>query len=355
MGVAAQEPLEVGRTLEDRVVLGFLTEAPAIEDDEEEGAVIHDGSSRAEASGRCILARSAADVGQQGSALAPQTLMSSTVLTSLLATWGSRVARTVYRLRLPIGPALPLTLLLGLSTTSCQGLNFYSLQDDVTLGTEAFAEVTKTEKIVLSGPEVDQVRRVTDRLVASALELSPEIASQFQWDVVVIDSPETVNAFCLPGGKMAVYTGILPVTQSDAGLAVVMGHEITHAIRRHGTQRLTRNGIQAGLIAAAFEDEDHQQIAMVLSNFGVGLPWGRSDELEADREGLFVLANAGYDPREAPLFWQRMSQMTGGGGGSALDEFLSTHPSNENRIEQLEGLLPEALPLYEAARAKKTP
>lgn len=281
--------------------------------------------------------------------------MSSSVLTSLLATWGSHVARTVYRLRLPIGPALPLTLLLGLSTTSCQGFNSYTLQDDVALGTQAFDEVTSTEKIVVSGPAVDQVRRVTDRLIASALELDPEVASQFQWDVVVIDSPETVNAWCLPGGKMAVYTGILPVTQSDAGLAVVMGHEITHALKRHGTQRLTRNGLTTSLISAVFEDEDHEQIAQVVANFGIGLPWGRSDELEADREGLFVLANAGYDPREAPIFWQRMSQMTGGGGGSALDEFLSTHPSNEHRIQQLQELLPQALPMYETAKAKKKP
>jgi predicted Zn-dependent protease len=261
----------------------------------------------------------------------------------------------VYRLRLPIGPALPLTLLLGLSTTSCQGFNSYTLQDDVALGTQAFDEVTSTEKIVVSGPAVDQVRRVTDRLIASALELDPEVASQFQWDVVVIDSPETVNAWCLPGGKMAVYTGILPVTQSDAGLAVVMGHEITHALKRHGTQRLTRNGLTTSLISAVFEDEDHEQIAQVVANFGIGLPWGRSDELEADREGLFVLANAGYDPREAPIFWQRMSQMTGGGGGSALDEFLSTHPSNEHRIQQLQELLPQALPMYETAKAKKKP
>lgn len=295
------------------------------------------------------------DVGREGPALEPQTLMNSTVLNSLLATWRSHVERTVYRLRLSVGPALPLTLLLALSTSSCKGFNSYTLQDDVALGTQAFAEVTSTEKIVTSGPAVDQVRRVTDRLVASALELDPEIASQFQWEVVVIDSPETVNAWCLPGGKMAVCTGILPVTQTDAGLAVVMGHEISHALERHGTQRLTRNGFTSGLIGAIFDNEDHEQIAMVVANFGIGLPWGRSDELEADREGLFVLANAGYDPREAPVFWQRMSQMTGGGGGSTLEEFLSTHPSNENRIEQLEQLIPQALPLYEASRAKNTP
>ncbi|MCB9916218.1 MAG: M48 family metallopeptidase [Planctomycetes bacterium] len=260
--------------------------------------------------------------------------------------------RGVYRSTPRRGAALPALLLLAAGSSSCAGLNAYSLQDDVALGAQAFQEVTSSEKILTSGPQVEQVERVTARLVDAVTELQPDIASQFQWEVVVIDDPQTVNAFCLPGGKMAVYTGILPVTQNDAGLAVVMGHEISHATKRHGTQRLTRNGLTTGLIQAVFEDEDYEAMAMVVANFGVGLPWGRSDELEADREGLFVMAAAGYDPREAPVFWQRMAQLTGGGGGG-LEEFLSTHPSNERRIEQLQSLVPEALPLYEAAKGKK--
>lgn len=272
----------------------------------------------------------------------------------LLSAGSSRVAAAVYWLR--TRAALPaLCAGLCLATSSCAGFNSYTVQDDVALGAQALDEVTKTEKIITSGPEVDQVKRVTDRLVASVLELEPEIASQFDWEVVVIDSPETVNAFCLPGGKMAVYTGILPVTQTDAGLAVVMGHEITHATERHGTERLTRNGFTTSIIGAIFQDEDYEAMANVAANLGIGLPWGREDELEADNKGLFVMANAGYDPAEAPIFWQRMSDMTGGGASSGLEEFLSTHPSNESRIEQLESLQPAAMQLFLAAVAKKGP
>lgn len=265
----------------------------------------------------------------------------------------SSLFRGVYRLCAPAGRGLPALLLVAGGTTSCLNLNTYSVEDDVALGAQAFQEVTSTGQVLKSGPEVEQVERVTARLVDSVMELEPEIAPLFEWEVVVIDDPNTVNAFCLPGGKMAVYTGILPVTQTDAGLAVVMGHEITHATKRHGTQRLTRNGLTSGLIQAVFQDEDYEAMAEVAANFGIGLPWGREDELEADREGLMVMANAGYDPAEAPRFWERMQAMTGGGGGSGLEEFMSTHPSNAHRIEQLQELQATAMPIYEAAKAKK--
>lgn len=255
---------------------------------------------------------------------------------------------------------------LALLAASCQNFNLYSVDQDIELGTQAFAEVTQSEAILTSGPQVEQVQRVTNRLTASALDLHPEIAPLFEWEVVVIDDPATVNAFCLPGGKMAVYTGILPVAGSDAGLAVVMGHEIAHATERHGTERLTRNGLMGTATQVLLEHEDHQQIAAVLGNLGIGMPWGRTDELEADHEGLMIMANAGYDPREAPAFWERMQALASGGGGNSggssgnailaadsIDEFFSTHPSNQNRIEALRAALTEALPLYEAARGGK--
>lgn len=251
----------------------------------------------------------------------------------------------------------PLAVVALLGGTSCQALgnfNIYSLDEDVTLGAEAFQEVTGTEKLVTSGPQLEQVKRVTEHLVRSAEELHPEVASKFQWEVVLIDNPETVNAFCLPGGKMAVYTGILPVTQTDAGLAVVMGHEITHAIERHGTERLTRSGLLGTAIEILAQDEDQAAVANILANLGIGLPWSREDELQADLGGLFLLANAGYDPQEAPAFWERMSAMTGG-GSSGLEEYLSTHPSHERRIEQLRANLPEAMQLYESASRKNSP
>jgi predicted Zn-dependent protease len=253
-----------------------------------------------------------------------------------------------------------LVLLAALSGSSCQGLgkqirdlNLYSEAEDVQLGAAAFQDVTGTEPILTSGPEVAQVRRVTDRLVGSARELMPGIADRFEWEVVVIDRPDVVNAFCLPGGKMAVYTGILPVAETDAGLAVVMGHEIAHATERHGTERLTRNGLLGGAIDVLLENEDHQAVAEIVANLGIGLPWGREDELEADLVGLRILANAGYDPREAARFWERMSAATGGGDPSAIEEFLSTHPSNRTRIRQLEEAVPGVLPLYESAAGKQ--
>lgn len=244
-----------------------------------------------------------------------------------------------------------LLLLLLLTSTSCKNFNMYTVEDDILLGTQAFEEVTKDERILTSGPAFEQVQRVTERLVASVMEYRPEIAPRFEWEVVVIDDPGTINAFCLPGGKMAVYTGILEVAGGDAGLAVVMGHEIAHATEQHGTERLTRQGLTGTAIQILLEDENQQEVASVLANLGLGLPWGREDELEADMVGLMILANAGYDPREAPEFWTRMSQMAGGGDDSPLSEFLSTHPSNAKRISRLKAAIPAALPLYETWKA----
>jgi predicted Zn-dependent protease len=236
----------------------------------------------------------------------------------------------------------------------CSSFNLYSEQQDIELGTAAFQEVQQTEKILTSGPQVEQVRRVTDRLIVAAKELDPEIAGQFPWEVSVIDDPNTANAFCLPGGKMAVYTGILAVTQDDTGLAVVMGHEIAHATQRHGTERLTVNMPIQTAIQIFAQDENQAAIGQVLAQLGVGLPWSRSNELEADRVGLMYMAKAGYDPREAPGFWERMAEMSGG-AGEGVSEWFSTHPANSTRIEQIRELLPEALPLYEGQKKQLAP
>ncbi|MFT7669493.1 MAG: putative Zn-dependent protease [Planctomycetota bacterium] len=275
-----------------------------------------------------------------------------------------RATKTVYRgttksprsrLRLPILAGA--SLLIALGGASCKNINTYSLDDDINLGSQAYAEVTKSDAIITSGLAYERVQRVTERLIKSANEMKPDIAPHFEWEVVVIDSPDTINAFCLPGGKMAVYTGILGVAQGDAGLAVVMGHEIAHATERHGTERLTRTTLMDSAITVMLENEDHQAVATVVANFGIGMPWGRTDESEADIEGLMILANAGYDPREAPKFWERMAAASSGGSASgnsilaasSIDEFMSTHPSNETRIADLTAAIPAAMPLYEAA------
>ena len=242
------------------------------------------------------------------------------------------------------------TALLVLSCAACQGTNFYTVNDDVVMGAQAFDEVKSTEDLIFSGPQFQQVQRVTERLVEAARLVDPEIAEIFDWEVCVVDNDEMINAFCLPGGKMAVYTGILPVAGSDAGLAVVLGHEIAHATHRHGTQRVTQGALtQLGIEVFTqnveiSDDETERETATILAQIGLGLPFSRDHELEADSVGLIYMATAGYDPREAIGFWQRMSSK----GSGDTPEWLSTHPSDSNRIRQIRQMLPEVMPLYEA-------
>jgi metalloendopeptidase OMA1, mitochondrial len=259
------------------------------------------------------------------------------------------------KLRRAIGACL-----LGLPvvlTPSCKGLNVFSADDDIRLGVQAYDEVLAGERILTSGPQYEMVQRVTLRLVTAAQELDPQLAetpddlsARLPWEVRVIDDPNTVNAFCLPGGKMAVYTGILPVAGSDAGLAVVMGHEIAHATLRHGTQRVTQSmGLETAfalLGATTRTDAQTIEFARLVGNLGIGLPFSRRHELEADRVGLKYMAQAGYDPREAVGFWTRMSELSAGGP----PEFLSTHPADRRRINEIEALLPEVLEIYERQR-----
>jgi metalloendopeptidase OMA1, mitochondrial len=176
----------------------------------------------------------------------------------------------------------------------------------------------------------------------------------FEWDVVLIESPE-INAWCLPGGKMGVYTGILPVTQSDEGLAVVMGHEVAHAVSHHGGRRVSEAlgyEMVAAILDAGLSGTSAATRELALRSFGVSttlmgsLPFSRSDESEADHIGLILMAKAGYDPREGPRLWQRMMQMA---GGSGMPEFLSTHPNPETRIKDMEAWMPDALQHYEAS------
>ena len=188
--------------------------------------------------------------------------------------------------------------------------------------------------------------------MTSAKELDGALAQRFDWQVAVLDAPDVVNAFCLPGGKMAVYSGLLPVSETDAGLAVVMAHEISHALLRHGTQRATREVAAAGLIGILADDSEKAKDASVIGSLAVLMPWGRSEESGADLKGLRIMANAGYDPREAARFWQRMAASGGGTGGGPIGEFFSTHPSERTRIADIRRALPEILPLYEAARAR---
>ncbi|MFT4648932.1 MAG: putative Zn-dependent protease [Glaciecola sp.] len=237
--------------------------------------------------------------------------------------------------------AIAAVLLVG---TSCQ-INLYTPEEDVQMGIEYYGQILAEESIITSGPDVRMVNRIMDRLVEAAASEKPELVALFEWEVQLLDNDEMVNAFCLPGGKMAVYTGILPVAGGETGLAVVMGHEIAHALERHGTEAVSRETFTSGGIEILV-GEDYRSMATMGANLLVGLPFGRDAELEADRSGLRYMARAGYDPREAAQFWTRMSS----GGGDGSPEWLSTHPTGEHRIEQIESLLPEAMELYEASR-----
>jgi metalloendopeptidase OMA1, mitochondrial len=222
--------------------------------------------------------------------------------------------------------------------TGRRSLNFYSTRDDVKLGTEAYQQVLAEAKLVTSGPKLEMVRRVMTRLAAVSDDKG------FAWEVNLIQDDQTVNAFALPGGKMAVYTGILPVCQDETGLAVVMGHEIGHVVAQHGTERMTSTlGIDT--VLSWVNIGDYAGLAQQGLDLLVNKPFGRSQESEADEIGLEYMARAGYDPREAVAFWERMEKLTGSSG----PEFLSTHPSHETRVQHLKEKMPKALDTWRAA------
>ena len=223
---------------------------------------------------------------------------------------------------------------------------------EAALGLQSYQEVLSNEKVITQGPDVEMVQRVVKRLEAAT---GPGGAN-FEWEVSVVKS-DAVNAFCLPGGKIVVYTGILPVAQSESGLAAVLGHEMAHATSRHGAQRLYQNDMMQTLLngaqaSIALSDMDSGKRTAVMAALGAGakygalLPFSRNHESEADGMGLLYMARAGYDPNEAIRFWQRMSETT---GGAHLPAYLSTHPSNAARIAQLNSLLPKALEEYQKA------
>ncbi len=173
----------------------------------------------------------------------------------------------------------------------------------------------------------------------------------YKWEFNLVENKE-VNAWCMPGGKVCVYSGILPVTQDENGLAVVLGHEISHAVARHGTERMSQGLLAQGLgegLAVALHNQPAQTQQLWMTAFGVGaqvgvlLPFSRTQESEADRLGLIFMAMAGYDPRGAVTFWQRMASQSEGG---KPPEFLSTHPADETRIAQIQKEMPEALKYY---------
>lgn len=253
---------------------------------------------------------------------------------------------TMLKLRLLVIPLLALAACETTPITGTKSFNVFSVADDCELGTEAYTQFTADAKLITTNWGDDGQWKKT---VESAMHNLSSVAEEqgFAYEVKLIDDDATVNAWCLPCGKMAVYTGILPVAQNEAGLAVVMGHEIGHAIARHGTQRMSKDSIaQAAL--SMLGDQNYEQLGAMAYEMMISLPYSRQNELEADHIGLILMARAGYDPRTAIDFWQRMEAL----GGSSGPEFMSTHPSNGKRIDELNGLMPEALAIYEGLQPK---
>ena len=221
-----------------------------------------------------------------------------------------------------------------------------STREEASLGVQSYQQVLAQSETVNSGPELEMIKGVASRLATA----TGQAGADFDWQVSLIRSSQ-VNAFCLPGGKVVVYTGILPVTQNESALATVLGHEMAHATSRHGSQRvLEQNLAQTALtgVAMSLSDMDYDKQRAVMgalgagTQFGVLMPFSRKHESEADHIGLHYMARAGYDPRESIRFWQRMENA----GGAQPPEFLSDHPSHGTRIQQLEAEMPKALDEY---------
>jgi predicted Zn-dependent protease len=226
------------------------------------------------------------------------------------------------------------------------------------MASQEYVKFLSSNKVVATtaNKDAEMVRRVGQRISAAVEAYYKEkgIAEKlegFKWEYNLVNDP-AVNAWCMPGGKIVVYTGLLPITQNEAALAVVMGHEVSHALLQHGNQRMSQQmgaqAVQLGLqVAIANKSAETQNLFMtaygVGAQVGVLLPFSRKHELEADRWGLNFAAMAGYNPREAIPLWERMEKA---GGGQKPPEFLSTHPAEGRRIEQLEKFMPEALKYY---------
>jgi len=215
-------------------------------------------------------------------------------------------------------------------------------------GATSYGQYLKESKISTDKTNTALVKKVGQKIAAVS-------GCDYDWEFNLLESDEA-NAWCLSGGKVAVYTGILPYTQTEAGLATVMAHEIAHAIARHGAERSAQNTLlEYGLAIgnATLTNNPNKELIMlgvnVAGNVGIILPYSRKHESEADHIGLLLMAKAGYDPNEAIKFWQRMSAASGGSQGG-LSDFLSTHPSDAKRVKDLQELLPEAMQYYKKSK-----
>jgi len=259
-----------------------------------------------------------------------------------------------YLLLLLIVPTIFISNCSTVPITGRKQLSLVSNQEVLTLSLQQYGEFMKEAHKSTNTNNEALVQRV-GRNIANAVETFlknngySDLIADYSWEFNLVKSTE-VNAFCMPGGKIVVYEGILPYTQNETGLAVVLGHEVAHAVAKHANERMSQQmasqlGGVALNVALMNKSEEVQSMAMAVyglgAQFGVMLPFSRKQELEADHLGLIFMTMAGYDPRQAPAFWERMSQQ-----GGKTPEFLSTHPSDERRMNELEKEMPEAMKYY---------
>ena len=227
----------------------------------------------------------------------------------------------------------------------------------LTLSVSQYGELINKSNVVTGTPEAEMIKSVGRRIAAATEEYliargQADRLEKFQWEFNLIDDP-AVNAFCMPGGKVAFYTGILPICRDENGVAVVMGHEVGHALAQHGNERMSQAVLLGIGTVAATEigrQRSNEEAVLYGSLFGIGsavgvaLPHSRKQEHEADEMGLVLMSLAGFDPRTAPPFWERMAAQS---GGSNVPGFLSTHPVSEARAKRLAELMPDAITVHE--------
>jgi predicted Zn-dependent protease len=268
-----------------------------------------------------------------------------------------RIIRLTKRIFAALIVFLALTACAEVPITHRQSLQLLPESQLATMSLQEYDKVLKNSKLSTNQQQVEMVRRVGFKIAKAAEAFLTEAGLQSQikalnWEFNLIEDDKTANAWVMPGGKAAVYTGILPYTRDETGLAVVLGHEVAHAIARHGNERMSQGLLaQMGGVAlsVALAENSAATRNLFIQAYGAGatvgllLPYSRLHESEADRIGLTLMARAGYDPREAIPFWQRMNQQ----GGKRPPEFLSTHPAPESRIANIRKYIPEALGYYQ--------
>lgn len=269
------------------------------------------------------------------------------------------------RLSLLLASVLGLAACYTNPVTGRKSLVLLSQGEEVSLGAQSFQEIRQKESVSTNAAHNARVQRIGQRIAEAVGNELPNA----KWEFVVFESKE-LNAFALPGGKVGVYTGLLQLTENDAELATVMGHEIAHVIARHGAERMSEAMVISGLgaIGGAVVDakaEDPRTRQLFELAYGAGatlgrvLPHSRANESEADRMGAVFAARAGYDPRASITFWQKMmaqkqaAEGAAGGAGGKVAGLFSTHPADQKRIADLQALMPQVIPIYEQNRGKK--